>query len=112
MLILCLDSPPFFRRDITHVLRKRPPVPRVILSRVLPFTKGHIVRRLDNVRTTLSGVFEMPVDVCHGDVNVLGDWILLRSTERAPLSTEHDCAFRNSQLRMTDQAISFGTETL
>src|SRR3990167_1884947 len=72
----------------------------MILNCVLSFPEWHIVRLLDNARTTLLGVLEMSVDVRHGDVNVLGDGLRLRRAKRPPLSTEHD------------DAVACGSETL
>jgi len=84
----------------------------MILSHVLSFAKWHVVRLLDDARATLLRMLEMSVDVRHGYVNVLSDGIRLWRTKRSPLSTEHDGAFLNSQLSVTDNTVSFGTETL
>lgn len=84
---------------------------RMILSRVLPFPKGHIVRRLNDACTTLPGMLEMPVDVRNGDVHVLSDDIWLWSAKGPALAPKHDGALCNHQLGVSDNPISFGSET-
>ena len=93
------------------MLRKRPPVAGLILSRVLSFPKRHVARFLDDTRATLLGMLEMSVHIGNGDVDVLGDGMCLRRAKRTALSTEHDCPFCDSQLCVTDDAIPFGAET-
>ena len=105
----CRNRSPVFRSEVSYVLRIRPPVALMILRCVLPFAERHVIRLLNDTRATLPGMLEVPDDVRNGDVHVLGNGICLRGAKRTTLSTKHDGAFDNCQLRVTNNAVSFST---
>ncbi len=51
------------RREVSDVLRERPPVPGVILDRILSFAERHVRRRLNNPGTTSLRMLEVLVNI-------------------------------------------------
>ena len=60
------------------------------MNRVLPLSKSHIVRGLDNAGAAFLRVRKVGGNIVYGDVNIRADLIRLRRTKRTTLSADND----------------------
>src|ERR1044072_4168162 len=104
--------PPFLWRYIGEVLRESPPVSRKILGRVLPFTKRHVDWRCDDAGTASLRVLEVFVDISDCDMDAGADVFALRCAKRSTLSSQHDGALAEQELRMTHYSVALCPEVL
>jgi hypothetical protein len=71
-----------------------------ILHGVLPLAEWHDRRRLQDSRTTLPGILEMPVNVINMNVQELAYFVGTRRPKLATLAAQDDGALGDVELRM------------
>jgi len=68
----------------------------------LPLSERHIHRRLQDLRAALPGMLEMPVNILNMHNDVLAYFVRPWRPKLGALTSQHNSALGDSQLRMTD----------
>src|SRR5688572_24906765 len=99
---------PGFRGHVCHMLRERPPVPSVVLRRVLAFAERHCGWWLDDLSAVCTRALKVDCYIRDRNVHILSRLACLRRERSAGLS-EHHCAIADCKLRMADCAVGSGS---
>jgi hypothetical protein len=83
----------------------------VIPRRVLSLAEWHVCKRSHDACTVLLRVFEVAIHVCNGYVNILGDAVGPGGMIGSALLPEHDGAFLDSELGMTNHPFPLMAKT-